>query len=242
MAEENPHVGYSPGHMQNTPAPAYEDKFFELDQTPIEDMTFDDCEAEIARTNHNSKNPTHPLNPIRSSIDSRKKQFIDRKLAVFEQRNALDETPNPYDIALNEMAVKEQQRIDDIHEAGKRDWYKLKEYGYDGGEPPDVISADQARLFRMQVLNSEATLSGLNELGNMISADMRKYGKSQELSSLFDTLMNTDLDADLRQEVGHKIIAYLDKQRRDALVKKPTRKDKYSTFKAKHDIEGNTYG
>ena len=242
MAEENPHVGYSPGHMQNTPAPAYEDKFFELDQTPIEDMTFDDCEAEIARTNHNSKNPTHPLNPIRSSIDSRKKQFIDRKLAVFEQRNALDETPNPYDIALNEMAVKEQARKDDIHAAGKRDWFKLKEYGYEGGEPPAEISADQARLYRMQVLNSEGTRSGINELGNMVSADMRKYNQTQELSGLFNTLLDTEIDPDLRQQVGHRVIEYLDALRRDSLEKKPTKQTNFNTFKAKHNIEGNTYG
>ena len=219
-----------------------EEQFFELPENEVGEMTFDEANKAINRMNHDQKNPGHPLNPTRQSIDPQKKAFMAYKNQLFEQRAATDETPTPYDVALNEAAVKKQQRIDDIHKAGMRDFYRLKEYGYEGADPPVLITSDQARLFRMQVLNAEGTQSGINELGNMISQDMRKYNKTQELSSLFDTLMNTDLDGGLRQEIGHKIIAYLDKQRRDALAKKPTRKDKFATFKVKHGIQGDIYG
>ena len=219
-----------------------EETYFELPEADVGDMTFDESQKAIDKFEHQMKDPAHPLNPTRQSIDPRKGKFTDYRMKLYEHRAAVDDRPTEYDAALNEAAVKKQQEIDDIHAAGLRDFYRLKEYGYEGADPPDLITSDQARLFRMQVLNTEATLSGLNELGNMISADMRKFSKSQELSSLFDTMMNADIDADLRQEVGHKIIAYLDKQRRDSLEAKPTRKDKFATFKVKHNLTGDIYG
>ena len=224
-----------------------EEQFFELPENEVGEMTFDEANKAINRMNHDQKNPGHPLNPTRQSIDPQKKAFMAYKNQLFEQRAATDETPTEYDVALNEEAVKKQQEIDDIHQAGLRDWNKLVTAGYRGADgeiqiPPEEISKAQARLFRMQVLNLEGGQSGLNELGNMISADMRKYSKTQELSSLFDTLMNTDLDGDLRQEIAHKIIGYLDALRRDSLAKKPTRKDKFATFKVKHNIQGDIYG
>ena len=220
------------------------DEYFEVPDVNVEGTTFDENEKAISKFNHQMSNPAHPLNPLSRNTDSKhKKALSDYRMKLFEQRAATDETPNEYDVALNEMAVKEQQRIDDIHAAGKRDWFKLKELGYEGAdEPPSVISADQARLYLMQRLNAEGTQSGINELGNMVSQDMRKYNKTQELSSLFDTLMNTDLDADLRQEIGHKIIAYLDALRRDALEKKPTKQASFETFKSEHGITGEQYG
>ena len=219
-----------------------EETYFELPEADVGDMTFDETQKAIDRFEHDQKNPEHPLSPVRRESHPKKQAFMDFKNQLFERRAAVDTRPNEYDIALNEMAVKEQQRIDDIHAAELRDFYRLKEYGYEGGSPPEEISEAQARLFRMQLHNATGTQSSINELGRMIQEDMRKYGKSQELSSLFNSLMDIDVDADIRQSIGHQVIAYLDKQRRDGLEKKPTKQTNFEAFKNKHNIEGNTYG
>ena len=220
-----------------------EEQFYEIPEGNVGDMTFDETQKAINRFEHDQRNPAHPLNVTRSDIDPQKKAFMEYKNQLFEQRAATDDRPDPFDIALNEVAKKEQERKDLIHQAGSRDYHKLKEYGFEGAEePPAEISPEQARLYRMQVLNVEGGQSAINELGNMISADMRKYNKSQELSGLFNTLMDVDIDADIRQNIGHQVIGYLDKQRRDALEKKPTKQTNFEAFKNKHNIEGNTYG
>ena len=219
-----------------------EETYFELPEADVGDMTFDESQKAIDKFEHQMKDPAHPLNPTRQSIDPRKGKFTDYRMKLYEHRAAVDDRPTEYDAALNEAAVKKQQEIDDIHAAGLRDFYRLKEYGYEGADPPDLITSDQARLFRMQVLNAEGTQSGINELGNMISQDMRKYNQTQELGALFNTLLDTELDADLRQSVGHKVIEYLDALRRDALAKKPTKQTNFNTFKAKHGIQGDIYG
>jgi len=219
MTDENqptetpPTVGYSPGHLQSEPTPTYDT--FDIPEGDVEQLNYDESSKAIKQLERDMRNPSHPLNPLRSDRDSQRKEFMEYRLSLYQRKADTDETPNPYDVALEQAAKEKAEKEEIIREAALKDWNRLRELGYDAGEPPETITEAQARLFLMQRLNAEGGQNNLNQLQRMISEDLRKYNEPPELRSLFDSFTNADVDETLRHELAYQILKYLDAKRQE---------------------------
>jgi len=163
--------------------------------------------------------------PYSRASDPGHRRMVERVQRLFERSHADDPDDREYDENGQVMQNRIDPRVSKICNEALADQAKkqnvlvvqgdkllqeLRNLGYEGEitNCPKDVDQDQLNIWSMQKLNAEGNYRGL---GDMIGKALRDSKQSQPVQQLFQTFLSVEaeLDPDLKQNLTHQILSYL---------------------------------
>jgi len=123
-----------------------------------------------------------------------------------------DVSPEIAKICENAMAEQADKQVK-VVDRGQAVLKELRELGFDqtSSFDEDEIDEELVGIWEMQKANAEGDY---HALGDMITKALRAGRESNEIHQLFETFRGTELDPELKSNLSHQIIAYLNESRK----------------------------